>query len=481
MVLEGFHHNIKPLELLTNEQITKLHQETISILQDTGVVFEHEKVLRIFEDNGCQVDYGKKNVKIPENLIIECLKKCSDTILQRARDPKNTLQLGRDRIYACMGCGMDSVDLTTWERVIPTRQDQDNAVKVIDALNNIHTFEYGPYHNLKDVHPLMVHPIITASVIKNSTKTGFSGSVKRCEIWNIKMAKVTGQQLLGLVSSSSPLTFGKDVLDAAFAFAEADFPVNVDSGVVYGATGPVTLAGSTNLTNAELLAGVVMMQLIKPGIELVVSTFPNPLEMRYGIPIFGGIERAIHGVMFSQIWRRYNLPTRLTASYTSGKIIDYQAGYEKSIQYLLTALSGCNIITLAGSIYGELTHHPIVSILDNDIAGMVGQVLQNVEIKDDTLATDLIKSVGAIPGHYLNKDHTRRMWKNEYFIPEVADRLPYPVWIKEGKKHAFIKAKEKYEEIVSKYEPIPLPTDQNKEIDSILKEAEEWYKKRNMW
>jgi trimethylamine--corrinoid protein Co-methyltransferase len=52
----------------------------------------------------------------------------------------------------------------------------------------------------------------------------------------------------------------------------------------------------------------------------------------------------------------------------------------------------------------ELLYHPVLSILDDDIPGWIGRFLQGVAVTDETMAIDLIKQVGPIPGHYLNTE-----------------------------------------------------------------------------
>jgi len=145
---------------------------------------------------------------------------------------------------------------------------------------------------------------------------------------------------------------------------------------------------------------------------------------------------------------------------------------------LTAALSGANIIQLHGGIYGEIAYHPVQSILDDDIAGMIGRFIEGVEVNDETLAIDLIEEVGPIPGFYLNKEHTRKWWKKEQFVPRTADRLTYPEWIRTGKKDCISYAKERMEEILTTHKPKPLTDSQEKEIEKILEEARKYYKKK---
>ena len=96
------------------------------------------------------------------------------------------------------------------------------------------------------------------------------------------------------------------------------------------------------------------------------------------------------------------------------------------------------------------------------------------------MATDLIDEVGPIPGSYLNKAHTRKWWKTQQFIPKTAERSTYPEWVRTGKKTALTYARERMEEILRNYKPVPLPRDQNDQVDKILKEAEAHYGKAGL-
>ena len=101
-------------------------------------------------------------------------------------------------------------------------------------------------------------------------------------------------------------------------------------------------------------------------------------------------------------------------------------------------------------------------------------------ITNETLAIDLIKQVGPLPGQYLDTAHTRKWWKSEQYIPKVADREPYPVWMKKGKKDTMILAKERMEEILAKHEPCPVTTEQDQAINEVLEEARSFYRQKGL-
>ncbi|MEM2843737.1 MAG: trimethylamine methyltransferase family protein [Candidatus Bathyarchaeia archaeon] len=479
-MLEGFIRKIKPLEILSNEEIEYIHESTLEVLETTGVNFFHEKALNLFKKNGCEV-VGNR-VKFPSWLIEECLRKTPSNFKVRARDPKNDLRIGGNRLYFMSGAAMRIVDPETWEARPATLKELDEAIIVVDALNTAHLIpDTAPYTELVEIPHILAPIVIIASHLKNSTKVTCSAYGFDSEIFQIKMAKILGVDMLAFLGASSPLTYYKDACEAVFRYAEAKFPFYIVASDVMGGTGPATIAGSLVTTNAEILAGLTLIQLIKPGTGIVAGDYTMPLNMRSGHPCFGDLASSLHTVAFNQIMRRYKIPTFANCpGFSSSKKIDFQAGYERALSTLTAVLSGANIIVLHGSIYGEYTFHPIQAILDDDVANWVGHFIEGIEVTKETLAVDLINKVGPIPGSYLGEEHTRKWWKTQQLIPNAADRSTYPEWISEGKKTCLEYAKARIEEILRTHKVPSLSEDQDEEINNIIKEAEKYYREKGM-
>ena len=481
MSRKGVVRNIRPLQILTDEQVEAINRATLEVLEVTGVRIENARALRVFNDAGCQVDDQEMRVRIPAALTEECLRKCPSVFHLKARDSENDLTLGGNVTYFCPMPGMEIVDLNSWESRPPTLKEYDDTVRVLDALDNLHLLTvYSPYYNLQGIPPVMCMLEGVASRIRNSTKILFTGYQQDCEVFSIEMAKAVGIEMMGMSLASSPLTYYGDAIESVFRFVEAGFPLMVGSGTVIGGTGPATIAGSIITYNAEVIPGVVLAQLIRPGSRVLVAGTARIMNMRTGNPAHGAIETSLHNVAFSQIWRNYAVPTYGVAVESSSKQIDFQCGYEKAISVLLGTLSGINVVQLHGGIHGELTFHPVQAVLDDDIAGMIGRLAEGIKVDEDTMAVELIEEVGPIPGFYLGKKHTQKWWKKEQFLPRVADRSNYSDWVKKGKKTALDYARERVEEILATHQPTPLPEDKNREIEKILGKARNYYEKKGL-
>jgi trimethylamine---corrinoid protein Co-methyltransferase len=235
------------------------------------------------------------------------------------------------------------------------------------------------------------------------------------------------------------------------------------------------------VSNAEHLAMIVLVQLLKPGQRMMIGHFSVPHEHGHRRPGFGQIGASISNAIFNQVWRTYGLPCgNGSPSYVAAKTIDFQAGYEKGLAGLTSALSGANHLLLHFAVSAEISAHPVQAVLDDDIAGMIGRLIDGEEISEETLAVDLIGQVGPIPGHYLNTAHTRKWWRCEQFMPKAADSLTYPEWVAQGKRTALDYGRERVAHLLATHTPEPLSPGQEEDLYRILAEARSYYQKQGL-
>jgi len=487
-MLKGFTRKFKPLEILTQEQVEEIHRATLDVLWQTGVRFESERALKLFAKNGCKVDYKMHLVRFMPDLVEECLRRCPSRHLVRSRDPKHDLMIGGNTVYFDASVGMRAADPDTGEWHRPTLRENYNGVKVLDALDNIHRLtSYCPYADIKEIPAAMQYTINAACRFRYSTKVSRTEHAAGSGQFAMKMAHTCGMDINANMEASPPLTFYEDAITNAFWACEvpeySHFPVVFADGDIMAATAPATFAGSLVTSSAEITAGIVMVQLLQPGKPVAAGHFVFPMDMRYGHPGFGGIECALHNVAFNQIWRRHDIPIidYGGALFTLAKNIGYQTGADKMQNLIISAISGANVIAIAGGLFAELTWSPELAILDNDLCGAVGRFIEGFEVSGQTLALDVIHEVGPIPGIYLNQAHTREWWKKEFYASQVMDTLPYDVWIKEGKKNALNYAKERLKEILATHEvSVPLTEEQDRDINNIIEEAMVYYRGKGM-
>ena len=82
------------LEILTPEDVSRIHAATLEVIESVGVRFPSKKALEIWEAHGAKIDWEHQVVRAQGNLIEEALKKAPPAYALGARDPAQDLVPG---------------------------------------------------------------------------------------------------------------------------------------------------------------------------------------------------------------------------------------------------------------------------------------------------------------------------------------------------------------------------------------------------
>lgn len=465
--------------MLPEEQVSSLHEAALKVLEGTGVRFEDPWALTFLAQQGCGVDEAAGRVRFPRQLVEESLSQAPLTFNLAAPNSANDLVLGGDRFYFSHSSGMQTIDLDTLEPRRPTRREYIDGIRVLQALPHLDHLGCYPYFGFDDVPDVLAIPAGVALHMQYSDKHQMTACSNDAELFTFQMAQALGHEIVGTIGSSPPLTWSSGAITSARRIVEAGNALTTVDGAMMGGTGPATVPGSVIVSSAEHLAMVVLVQCLHPGHRMLIGHFSAPLNMRTGAPAFGQIGSSLSNAIFNQLWRSYGLPlSNGSPGYVSAKGIEFQAGYEKGIAAILSALSGVNSMLLHLGVSSELSAHPVQAILDDDIAGMVGRFASGEEMSQDALAVELIQAVGPIPGHYLSRSHTRKWWRKEQFMAATADSLTYAEWLEGGKKTALDYARVKLADILAAPEHRFTTPAQDADLDRILNEARVYFAQR---
>lgn len=477
---KGYKLNFKPVKFLSDSQIEQIHTSTLNVLEAAGFKYESKKALKLLEENGAKVDYDNMIAKLPPSLVEWAISKTPSSFYLRARDPEKSIRLGGNTMYFMNSAGARYVDIDTGIVTMPTLEQNNIGVTVSDFLDSVNVFpSYTPYFEIEGIPPVMSCPVSCAQRHRFSTKPSRGAQPTDSFIWETQIAQAVGAQIMGCVEGAAPLSLAEDPCNAAFHYLKAGFPIYIASGSIMGGSHPITIAGASVSHNAELLAIIVLLQCISPGCGIIANNFVSAMNMQTGDLNFGTAAIALHQMAYNQLWHyTYKIPVNNTGSaFSNAKIVDYQLAAEKLPLATASALSGANLIVLHGGVTAELAYNPILAIIDDDIAKTIGRIVEGFSVDDEMIGMDIIKEVG-FSGTFLNAKQTRTLWKTEDYMPKMFDKSSYQEWINSGKKTVLDKAKEKYEEILETYKPVMLTSEQDSEIEKILKEAEDYYKKK---
>ena len=215
-----------------------------------------------------------------------------------------------------------------------------------------------------------------------------------------------------------------------------------------GSTGPVTLAGMLTMQSAELLAGIVLTQLVSPGMPVVFGSTSTNIDMRSGALCIGSPELSQMVAAHAQLARFYGIPSRSGGSLTDASSPDAQAGFESMMGLLTTANSGVDfVLHSAGIVSSYLAFSYEKFVLDDEMCGMVRRLRRGFTVSPDTLAYDVIAKVGS-GGNYLMEDHTVERCRTEFWKPSVCDRSGLEAWMTAGRQGAVARARTRWQRLI---------------------------------
>lgn len=464
------------LNLLSKDELYNIHNATLEILENLGLMIPSERTLNILETAGASVNYKKNNATIPSNIVEEAIKKAPKTIRYGARNPKYDILLEKKETYFTTdGSGTYIRDFETGERRSSTAEDLAKWAILADYLHMIHVF--WPSVTPTDV-PEPLQEINTWIIALSNTEKHVEGgannaSEARFSI-EIAAAIVGGKEELRkrpIISAVqcpiSPLRFDSGLIEANIEYAKAGVPVVPLTMPLSGETAPVTLAGTLAVTNAEVLGSLVISQFVSPGSPILYGACPSNIDFRTGLFVCSP-ESGLLNVALAQLAHYYDLPSEICGGCSDSKVPDAQAAYERTLTLLPAILAGPDIVCGMGGLEAAKTMAPELLIIDNEILEGILRLVRGFEVSDDTLALDIIRKVGS-GGHYLAQRHTLNRFMKEHWIPKISDRRTYDTWKKEGGKGIHEVAREKANEILATHKPEPIPKDVQKEISQILK------------
>ena len=406
-------------------------------------------------------------------LIEEQIKKAPAQFRLYARDPAKDVIVGGDNTVFTPGYGAPFVtDLDSGRRK-GNLTDFVNFVKLTGASPNLDICS-GTVIEPNDVPHEIRHVQMLYTAMKYSDKC-FMGSAmgKQAARDSIRMASIlfgSEAQLAGkprfisILGSLSPLKYDLRMLGALMEYSRAGQPQLISSLSIAGATGPVTLAGNLALQNAEILAGIVLAQLVREGTPVVFAGVSSIAEMRSGALSIGSPEMAMNTAATAQMARYYNLPSRSGGAVCDAKIPDAQAAYESMMSLLMAQVSGINFVLHAAGIidtYNCMSYEKF--IIDDEMCGRVKRIKKGFKVNDETLGLNAIKEVGP-GGHFLDKDHTFKHFRGELYQPTLANCDDFDGWLAKGSPQSMEAANKKCKEILDSYEVPELSADVDKDL-----------------
>jgi trimethylamine--corrinoid protein Co-methyltransferase len=469
------------LRLLAHEDLQRIHEASLRILDEIGMIVDHPEALEVLDGAGARVDRASRRVRFAPDLVERCLALVPRAMAYHGRTPAQDITVTVDGdVYGRVPGGAPGyVDLETGELRRARIEDWREFAIIADALPNIHaiaTLHCGDVPlRTADLHSFRT---LLLNQRKCVVHNAFSVDNLRA-IYDLAVAvrgtpeALVERPLVHLQASPiSPLYLNEDDLGQILFAVDRGLPLDLPIMPITGISGPITLAGTIAQANAEYLGTMTLVQVRRPNHPMAYFMDPVVPDMRSGNPLMGAPECGLLVAGISQLGTElYGLPTQALGMAPDGYTLG-QAMHQKTQLTLFQVLSGGRLVVGPGSVETTMALSPVQLVIDDELIAIARRWERGITVDDETLAIDALARVGP-RGDFLADDHTiDHLRDGELMTLALAERERRGVWEAAGGHTMESRARDKARSILATHEVEPLPDDVVAELNDIVRRAD---------
>lgn len=429
-------------QVLTPDELARIHGLTLQVLREKGVLFYSQKALDIFAKHGFKIE--GRCVKFDPAVVDRCIAQSASGFLWTARDPSKSIYVGKgqgNKVHVMQDHGPVFIQERDGTRRSGTMEDvinfyklgQTSSVSTVVGQVTVDPHEVtGPNKQLLITHQLLKHtdkPMMSFPGISGADNT------QVLDMFEMVMGKgylADHYCISASICALSPLQYAEESADCIIAYANANQPILLMTAPMMGVSVPMAPLAALVTENAEIIAGLVLAQLVNPGMPVVYGTGTATADMRSGAYVTSSPDSYLVDRAALQLAQTlYNIPTRTMAGNTDAKIADIQAGYETMQNYILLLTGGSHLINeCLGILDGMMTVSYEKYIIDEEMLRRMDCTMQGLSTNEKDFDISVIfdtPHVEPFMMHDTTLDACATQWK-----PEVACWSNYDQWVSEG-------------------------------------------------
>ncbi|MDH4122853.1 MAG: trimethylamine methyltransferase family protein [Thermoplasmata archaeon] len=418
---------VAKLKFLDKDEEDLIHQQSIECLETLGVKIKSEKILKMLDEAGADIDYKAQIAKITEGMVKDALKTVPKEMTLHARDPMHNMKIPVSSFPFCAttGLGVYIRDIKTGKKRDSTRKDIADFIRLADALDAV---DYVWTSLTATEVPQLTHGLHELwTAFQNTTK-----HVQGVEILNAEDAKKQielGALIAGgreelrkkpnfsvIHCSIAPLMFEHEAAEAMVEFVKAGVPVATMTMSLSGGTAPVTIAGTIVNGNSENLASLVINQTAAPGAPEIYCSSSAPVNMRTGIIDYMTVNQPLIATGLAQMAKRYGLPC-MTGDWGVNDTPEpgVPHTFSEVMGVSLSTMSGTDLQSGIGGLDAVKGGALEQEVIEAYIWENVRKFMTPFEISSVTAALNVIKEVGH-GNTFLGHIHTAKNFRKEIVL-----------------------------------------------------------------
>jgi len=455
----------------------RIVDEALTVLERTGVLIEDPHALERLGQAGIHADKATSRVTFPRAVVEQAIRDAPSSITLHDREGAPYATLEGDRVhFVPASSALRLLDRRTQEQREPKTSDFVEYVKLADGLKNIAYLStaFIPKDIPQDIADAWRLYLVLAHSKRPVVSGAFTswGVPRMGEIMALfregKADLVKRPMSIFTCCPNTPLRWGEDPIANIMDCAEWGIPIEVVPVLLLGMISPATTLGALVLHTAEVLSGLTIAQIARPGTPVIFGGAPASFHMQLMTNPMTAVEALQLYCGYAQVAKHLNLPCQAYMALSDSKFNDPQAGMETGVGAFLAASAGINSVSGPGMLDYVNCFSFEKLVFDDEVVAHAQRFVRPVEVKEDLPAADLLAEL-VRDKHLLTSEHTLAHWPEELYLPgPMVDRTNWDQWADQGSKDWRVRAGEIIDETLKNYEVEPLPEKLHTEIQDLF-------------
>jgi trimethylamine---corrinoid protein Co-methyltransferase len=466
------------LNILEPELIGRIVDEAMRVLSETGMEIRGAEMRRRLVEYGLPTDPNGR-VLFPRDVVEAAIASAPSSFWLYDRDGNPHADIGGDRVHFIPGSsGLKLLDHRTGETRLANSTDFVEYVRLGDGLANI-PYLATAFSTNDDIEAQVSDAWRLFMTLTNSKKPVVSGAFTEhgvprmaamMELFRDGRADLVARPMsIFTITATGNFRYSEDSCQNMIDCVEAGIPVEIVPVTLMGLIAPVTVVGATVFHTADVLAGITMAQIVRPGAPVLFGGAPATFHMKIASSPMSAIEALQLDAAYVAVAKSLNLPTQSYMALTDGPILDAQAGAETFGSALIAALSGVNSVSGPGMLDFLLVFSLPKLVFDDEMCAQALRFVRDIHVADDLPVKDLIDQLMA-DQHLIMAPHTMAHWPQELYLPSViVDRDNREAWTRLGAKDTYQRACEEVDRRLAEYRQLETDLLIEEELGAIIR------------
>lgn len=451
------------LNVLSDELIAEILGEAKRIMAETGMEIRGDELRNRLLDHGLKTDDNGRVLFSPD-VVDAAIESAPQSFTLHDRDGKPYTEIGGYNVHYVPGSsGLKIQDHRTGETRLSNSTDFIEYARICDGLEHIAYLATAFSTNMdiesqvSDAWRLYMtlttskKPVVTGAFSEH----GVPRMIEMQQMFRDDRADLIAKPMsIFTITATGNFRYGEDSCQNMLDCVEAGIPIEVVPVTLMGLIAPVTLVGALVFHCVDVLTGLTMAQIVRPGTPVLFGGAPATFHMKAASSPMAAIEAQHLNVAYVAIAKSLDLPTQAYMALSDGKFLDAQGGGETFSSALLAAIAGVNSVSGPGMLDFVLTFSLPKLVFDNEVCGQSLHFVRELEKQNDLPTSELVADLMR-EDHLITSPHTLEMWPKELYLTDpVIDRANRETWEETGSKSLVERANEQVEERLANYTPI---------------------------